>query len=151
MLAGMAGQRGAGVVAIGASAGGVEALRAAVAGLPPELPAAVLVVLHIPRYAPSALPGILDRSGPLPAVPATHGVLARRARSTLRPPTIICCFATDICTMNLRLAEVAEGRERRRAAALYRQRYESSKVETGRLRELIGRVSSALEGSAVES
>jgi two-component system, chemotaxis family, protein-glutamate methylesterase/glutaminase len=70
-------QHGAGVIAIGASAGGVEALRAVVAGLPPELPAAVLVVLHIPQHAPSALPGILDRSGPLPAVAARHGMPVR--------------------------------------------------------------------------
>jgi two-component system, chemotaxis family, protein-glutamate methylesterase/glutaminase len=61
------------VIAIGASAGGVEALRALVAGLPPDLLAAVLVVLHIPTRAPSALPGILDRAGPLPAQPARHG------------------------------------------------------------------------------
>jgi hypothetical protein len=53
--------------------------------------------------------------------------------------------------VSLRLAEVAEGRARRRAAALYRQRYEVSKAEAGRLRELIGRVSSALEGSAEQS
>lgn len=70
-------QSGAGVIAIGASAGGVEALRAVVAGLPPELPTAVLVVLHIPREAPSALAGILARAGPLPAVAARHGMPAR--------------------------------------------------------------------------
>jgi two-component system, chemotaxis family, protein-glutamate methylesterase/glutaminase len=60
------------LIAIGASGGGVEALRAVVAGLPPDLAAAVVVVLHIPRGAPSALPGILDRAGPLPAVAAEH-------------------------------------------------------------------------------
>jgi len=61
------------VVAVGASAGGVEALRALVAGLPTNYPGAVLIVLHLPREAPSALPAILTRSGPLPAVSATDG------------------------------------------------------------------------------
>jgi two-component system, chemotaxis family, protein-glutamate methylesterase/glutaminase len=55
------------VVAVGASAGGVEALRALVGGLPPDYPGAVLVVLHVPRDAPSALARILHRSGPLRA------------------------------------------------------------------------------------
>ncbi|WP_229074125.1 chemotaxis protein CheB [Actinoplanes sp. DH11] len=61
------------VVAVGASAGGVEALRALVAGLPADYPGAILVVLHVPRDAPSALPGILGRSGPLPASTAVDG------------------------------------------------------------------------------
>ncbi|HEX8631267.1 MAG TPA: chemotaxis protein CheB [Catenuloplanes sp.] len=65
------------VVAIGASAGGVEALRSLCAALPPDLPAAVLVVLHVPRSAPSALPGILTRSGPLPAHAAIDGEVLR--------------------------------------------------------------------------
>ena len=60
------------LIVIGASAGGVEALRGVVAGLAPGLPAPVVVVLHIPRDAPSALAGILDRSGALPAVTARH-------------------------------------------------------------------------------
>ncbi len=44
------------------------------------------------------------------------------------------------CGHELQLAEVAERRERRRAAALYRRRYESCKAEARRLRELIGRM-----------
>jgi two-component system, chemotaxis family, protein-glutamate methylesterase/glutaminase len=58
------------VVAVGASAGGVEALRALVGGLPPDYPGAVLIVLHVPRDGPSALAGILNRSGPLPVTAA---------------------------------------------------------------------------------
>ncbi|SNY41688.1 chemotaxis protein CheB [Paractinoplanes atraurantiacus] len=61
------------VVAVGASAGGVEALRSVVGGLSPDYPGALLVVLHIARSAPSALPAILDRSGPLPASAAADG------------------------------------------------------------------------------
>jgi two-component system, chemotaxis family, protein-glutamate methylesterase/glutaminase len=71
----MAARNGAleGVVAVGASAGGVEALTRLAEGLPTDLPYAVLVVLHMPAGAPSVLARIIDRSGPVPAVTATNG------------------------------------------------------------------------------
>lgn len=62
-----------GVVVIGASAGGVEALTRLAAGLSADLPYAYLATLHIPPEAPSILARIIDRSGPLPAAAARHG------------------------------------------------------------------------------
>ncbi|GLZ28798.1 hypothetical protein Lesp02_09880 [Lentzea sp. NBRC 105346] len=42
-------------------------MRGFASSLPEDFPAAVAVVLHIPARGSSALPGILERSGPLPA------------------------------------------------------------------------------------
>jgi two-component system chemotaxis response regulator CheB len=61
------------VVAVGASAGGVEALKDFVSGLPPDLPSAILVVLHVPAEAPSVLARILARDAPLPTAEAVEG------------------------------------------------------------------------------
>jgi two-component system chemotaxis response regulator CheB len=54
------------LVVLGASAGGVEALCEVMGGLPAGLPAAVLVVTHMPAVAHSALANVLDRCGALP-------------------------------------------------------------------------------------
>jgi two-component system, chemotaxis family, protein-glutamate methylesterase/glutaminase len=74
------------LVVVGASAGGVEALRTFVASLPPNLPAAVVVVLHLPAGGTSALPAILGRSGLLPAVSAKHGMVLEPGRIYVAPP-----------------------------------------------------------------
>jgi two-component system chemotaxis response regulator CheB len=74
------------IIVIGASAGGVEALKEVVAGLPAALPAAVLVVLHVPSHARSELPSILARTSRLPVSharfdgPLAHGTI------TVAPP-----------------------------------------------------------------
>lgn len=75
-----------GVVAVGASAGGVEALTQLAAGLPEDLAYGVLVVLHMPPTAPSVLAKIIDRSGPLPAVSATHGASIEAGRIYVAVP-----------------------------------------------------------------
>lgn len=80
------GSRPRSLVVVGASAGGVEALRATVGGLPATLEAAVLVVLHLPANATSALPEILGRAGALPVRMARHGEPMEHGRIyTARP------------------------------------------------------------------
>jgi two-component system chemotaxis response regulator CheB len=56
------------IVVIGASAGGIEALRVLAGGLPRQFRASVCVVTHVSADSPGILDTILDRSGPLPAV-----------------------------------------------------------------------------------
>ena len=74
------------VVLLGASAGGVEAISTVVAGLPEDLPAAVLVVLHVPAWGTSVLPNILDRYGRIPAHHAVDGEPLRNGRIYVAPP-----------------------------------------------------------------
>jgi two-component system chemotaxis response regulator CheB len=56
------------VVVIGASAGGIEALRIVVGALPKHFPASLFVVVHTSPDAPGILGDILQRAGNLPAV-----------------------------------------------------------------------------------
>jgi two-component system chemotaxis response regulator CheB len=74
------------VIAIGASAGGVEALTACVRQLPAALGAAVLVVMHIPESGTSVLPAILGRSGPLPVTSARDGESIEAGHIYVCPP-----------------------------------------------------------------
>ena len=61
------------LVVIGGSAGSVVPMRAIFADLPADLPAAVLVVAHMPPVGRSALAHILDRAGQLPVAEARDG------------------------------------------------------------------------------
>ena len=61
------------VVVIGASSGGIEALRTVVSGLTPQFDAPICVVLHMAPDSPGMLGAILSGAGPLKAVMAEDG------------------------------------------------------------------------------
>jgi len=74
------------ILAIGASAGGVDALMRLATGFRPDLPAAVLVTLHLSNQFKSTLDQLLTRAGPLPARFAVDGEPLRKGRIYLAPP-----------------------------------------------------------------
>lgn len=81
------------IVVVGASAGGVEALRSLVRFLPEDLAATIFVVLHLPPVATSVLPRILTRAGRLEAVHAAGGEPFEPGRIYVSPPDRHMCFA----------------------------------------------------------
>jgi two-component system, chemotaxis family, protein-glutamate methylesterase/glutaminase len=74
------------IIVIGASAGGVEALRTLVHALPAHFPASVFVVLHIPAHKPSALPTLLSHAGPLRTLHPIDNALIEQERIYVAPP-----------------------------------------------------------------
>ena len=74
------------IIVVGASAGGIEALRGLAAGLPRDLQATLFVVVHIPPYSPSTLPSILSAAGPLPATHPADGERVRPGHIYVTPP-----------------------------------------------------------------
>lgn len=69
------------LVVIGGSAGGLEALRVILGGLPKDFPASICVVIHIAADSPNIMGDILRRAGPLDAV-------VIKTREALKPGTI---------------------------------------------------------------
>lgn len=74
------------MVAIGASLGGMAALREVLGALPADLPAAVLVVQHLEPNRSSVLARILDQCGPLAAAEAAGGETVEAGRVYVSPP-----------------------------------------------------------------
>lgn len=74
------------IIVIGASAGGVNALRQIVRSLPEKLQAALFVVMHVPADSPSLLPDILSAAGALKAQHAKDGARILPSRIYVAPP-----------------------------------------------------------------
>lgn len=74
------------VLAIGTSAGGVEALQALASGFRHDLPASVLITIHLSASFRSTLDTILSSAGPLPASFARDGEPLLRGRIYIAPP-----------------------------------------------------------------
>jgi two-component system chemotaxis response regulator CheB len=73
------------VICIGASAGGVRVLIRMAQGLAPDIPAAILIVLHIGQHR-SVLPELLSVRGTVPAAHARDGEPLTPGRILIAPP-----------------------------------------------------------------
>ena len=74
------------VVGVGASAGGVAAVREVLDALPADFPASLVVVLHLMPDHPSYLAEILRRTSRLPVVQAEDGQALERGNVYVAPP-----------------------------------------------------------------
>jgi len=92
------------IVAIGASAGGVEAIRKLMEKLPTDLPAAVLIVLHRSPYIPSNFPWIISHHTALRVRIAQEGCSLEHGVCLISPPE-----RHLIVTPSLRIHLLADG------------------------------------------
>lgn len=74
------------IIVIGASAGGVEAVSQIVRSMPPDLPAAIFVVIHISPHTNSVLPNILNRRSSLKALHPKDGEAIKHGHIYVAPP-----------------------------------------------------------------
>lgn len=81
-------KRGVGydIVAIGSSAGGVQALSALVAGLPGDFPLPILICQHVLRDRPTMLPAIIARRTRLRVTLAEEGTVPMPGSIHVAPP-----------------------------------------------------------------
>ncbi|MGE3278095.1 MAG: chemotaxis protein CheB [Vicinamibacterales bacterium] len=74
------------LIVIGASSGGLEALRSIVARLPGDLPAAICAVIHTSPDSPGTLASALQRTAGPSVMVAGHGTPLREGHLYLPPP-----------------------------------------------------------------
>jgi two-component system chemotaxis response regulator CheB len=105
------------IVVIGASAGGVTALRLLAGALPADFAASVFVVQHQAPGGPELLPKILDQAGPLRAAAARDGMGFDPGCLVVAPPDMHLVLTQDRCRL---LPAPQELRHRSSIDALFR-------------------------------
>jgi two-component system, chemotaxis family, protein-glutamate methylesterase/glutaminase len=76
------------VVVVGASMGGVDALRQLLGALPADLPAALFIVLHMADHEPGLLARVLGTASALPVLTAAEGQRFGPGRVYVAPPDL---------------------------------------------------------------
>jgi two-component system chemotaxis response regulator CheB len=74
------------MIVIGASAGGIEALRTLFGALPGDIPASIFVVVHVSPQSPSVLPQIFSRAGDVSVVSPRDWEEIRPGQIYVAPP-----------------------------------------------------------------
>src|SRR5829696_493296 len=74
------------IIVIGASAGGFEALKVLVAGLPLDLPASIFIVWHMAPDVRGILPQVFSRFQTMPAAHAVDRQPIEAGRIYIAPP-----------------------------------------------------------------
>ena len=83
------------VVAIGASAGGLEACRALLGDMPGDVPAAFILILHLDPTHDSMMVDLLARTTRLEVVQATEGLALKPGRLHVIPPGVFLTVANQ--------------------------------------------------------
>jgi two-component system, chemotaxis family, protein-glutamate methylesterase/glutaminase len=76
------------LIVVGTSAGGLEALRGIVGALPEDLPAAILIVMHMSPQGPYLLPEILRKTSRLEIAKAVDGAPIEQGKIYIAPPDL---------------------------------------------------------------
>ena len=85
-MAGRTSADGRGIIAVGASAGGIDAIQRLMKELPEDIEAAICIVLHIPASSRSLLPQVIARQTRLPVCQAATGLRLRPGHVYVAPP-----------------------------------------------------------------
>lgn len=104
------------VVAVGASAGGLEAFSSLLGQIPREAPVALVLAQHMSRTHPSLLPEILARRTTMQVAQATDGVQVERGHVYVIPPD----KHITVIDGHLRVCPRPEGRGSLQVNALFR-------------------------------